>query len=320
MSTLDDRVHAYQRTGRGLTSLITSVSRLVYEYPRGRHGFTEEDGAELLLEFYPRIRRLIERYRPTGSSFEAYLRSSLRWQLRSIARGNAARALRHRVAVSPGTTEDICGPVATADGFAASVAERGPRAHAANERHLVAARPARRPAHRPSVLQLSPPSADGHRLTSGQAQRLVFLFLKSSDNVTDEQTARVARVAGCDCEWLAACRDRLMQRLQRYDERHRRFRTQRDRAWFALRYTDERLESAVGEERSALIARRSRLSLRYSRAVEGLRKTNHSPTHSEIAAVLGIQKGTVDSSIFTAKRELRDPEYQRTLATLLSHT
>ncbi len=315
MKTLDERIRSYQKTGQGLTQLVRSISELVYTYPKEHRGFSDEDGAELLLSFYPRIRRLINRYKPTGSSFEAYLRTTLRWQLRSIARGHAARTLRDRVASSPGVTEEICGEAQSGDEFTDSVESTTPRPPRPRAR-TVSKR--RRAAHRPSVLGLNPPAMAGEGLTPGEAQRLLLMFLKSSDSLSEEHVIRIAEVVGCEPEWLEQCRERLAESAHRYAPREQKFRSQRDRAWFAMRYADERLTEAVGEERPALIEKRERLHDRYCRAVSGLKRIAHAPTHAQIADVLGVQKGTIDSSVFTAKRELSNPAYQQRLATLLS--
>jgi DNA-directed RNA polymerase specialized sigma24 family protein len=44
------------------------------------------------------------------------------------------------------------------------------------------------------------------------------------------------------------------------------------------------------------------------------------PTHLQIAQVLGIAKGTVDSSVFKVREELRCTEYRERLARLFDAT
>ncbi|MFW5690080.1 MAG: hypothetical protein ACOC1U_10965, partial [Spirochaetota bacterium] len=115
METIDDRVLEYQRAGRGIDELVENVCELVYNYPIGRNGFQKEDAAEFLLTFYPRIRRLIEKYRPTGSSFESYLGATLRWQLRSFAMQRASERVRLQTTCARETAPEIVGHDAVAN-------------------------------------------------------------------------------------------------------------------------------------------------------------------------------------------------------------
>jgi hypothetical protein len=43
------------------------------------------------------------------------------------------------------------------------------------------------------------------------------------------------------------------------------------------------------------------------------------PTHAEIAGVLNVPKGSIDSSIFYGKRELRDPACLAVLASAVAN-
>lgn len=318
MNELDKSIVAYQRCGRGLEHLLASISSLVYDYPKKVAGYTEDDGAELLLEFYPRIKRLIDRYRPNGSSFEAYLRASLRWQLRSIARSRVASEARRRVACAPGTAEQITGRVATPAGFVESVAE----SHAGRRSSPARVEPARkrRPANRPSVMRLDPPRTAAGRLTPGEAQRLLFVVLKSSDQLDPASIPRIARIVGCDAKWLADRHRDVLDILERHEARRARFRRQRDRAWFALRYVEDRLKAAPPDDEDRLRAMHARLHERFVNARKALHRSSHAATHEEIATILGVRKGTVDSSVYKARQELRDEGYRARLAALVEHS
>ncbi|MFW5683594.1 MAG: hypothetical protein ACOC1I_01960 [Spirochaetota bacterium] len=313
MATITNQVLDYQRAGAGLDAVVQSVAEMVYRYPVGRGGFTEEDSAEFLLRFYPRIKRLVSRYRPSGSCFENYLHSSLRWQLRSFASSRAGDRIRLAVASDPITSEEIVGRPAFEP--APSNRAAGPRRPAAG-----AGPGTKQPAHRPSALRLRPQGPRELRLSPGQAQRLLCLSLKALDRLDGSLRDKLAKIVGCGREWLENAYAELRERTEEVRARQSRFRINRDRAWFRVRCLEARLAEALPRERSALQTERSRWHERFKRAKTSLEKSMHGPTHLEIAEVLGIAKGTVDSGIFKARAELRDPDYRRRLAMLFEGT
>ena len=335
MPTITERVLAAQNAQERLQDVVDAVAEMVYRYPAGKPGFTEEDGAEFLVRFYPRIKRLVRRYRPSGTTFDAYLNASLRWQLRSLAAERSGARVRLVAASEAGTSTDVFGregmvaepPAeirASSPSEAPSPSPLLPRVVAPTIRSARGSgrSPTGRddqeklPAHRPSVLRLRPGGPVPDRLSAGQAQRLLCISLKACDRLDADLRARLARVTGCRPHWLE---DRW-QELRSFTEsqRHRRetVRARRDQAWFRARCAEAAILNAVGNERNTLIAERARWSARYHRARSELLRMGDGPTHHEIARALGIAKGTVDSSIFKARHELRDAGYRDRLARL----
>jgi hypothetical protein len=325
MTAITKKVLNYQRVGEGLNSVVQSVAEMVYRYPAGRSGFTEEDGAEFLLRFYPRIKRLINRYRPTGSSFESYLRSTLRYQLKSLAAERTMDRIRFSAVSDAETSREVVGHGPSWPAEEVPRGETGAPAYASasagstpsSRRGASSGAPRKHPAHRPSALRLQPGGDRGTKITPGQAQRLLCMALRSSECLDSDLCARLARVVGCDPQWLEGRWQELRERMYELRLRQQRSRVSRDRAWFELRCVEEKLAHALPDERELLLAERERWAGKLERARTTLRKSLHGPTHLEIAEVLGIAKGTVDSGVFKARTELRNPEYRRRLATLL---
>ena len=320
MPTITERVLAAQSAMSGLEEVVQSISEMVYHYPVGKPGFTEEDGAEFLLRFYPRIRHLVRRYRPTGSSFDAYLNTSMRWQLRSFAAERSSDQVRLATACDHATANEILGH----DGFFAadsSVPPDGDPPLAENARRPGrAARadrpPAKLPAHRPSALRLQPDGDRRDRLSPGEAQRILCMTLKAGDRLDPDLRRRIADVTGCDPGWLEDRWQELREITETLRRRRSRVRTRRDHAWFRTRCVEARIAGAVETERSRLLEEHRRWRERYRRAREELNRMGDGPTHVQIAEVLGIAKGTVDSGIFKARQELRCTEYRQRLARL----
>lgn len=329
MKTMTEMVLDVQRGTAQVDTVVEAISRLVYRYPAGKPGFTDEDGAEFLLRFYPRIRRLVRRYRQTGSSFEGYLQTSMRWQLRSLAIERTSARIRLATVTDRNMSYEILGsdPAAKPSApdvdlpsdLSAGLAEREPAPYSP-PRPKPAEQEPPRPPYRPCALNLRPGGATGDRLTPGEAQRLLCTMLKTGDRLDTELRGRIARVVGCDDRWLEDRWLELREETAALRSRQARFRSKRDRAWFRIRCIEAKLLDATDSERAQLLEERSRWWARYTRARADLERTALGPTHEQIGTVLGIAKGTVDSSIYKARGELLDPGYQARLARLFDAT
>lgn len=313
MNTITEKVLTYQDAREGLDGLVQQVTELVYRYPVGRVGLSEEDSAEFLLNFYPRISGLIERYREQGATFESYLAATLRWQLRTFAATRAGERVRTVTAAGRDTAREIVG-------HDALTTPPDPVERPASPGQRAPAPATRRPAHRPSSLELAPRGPEGTRLSPGEAQRLLCLALKSRGAFAAGTLESLATMVGCEPTWLEERYHELRLFTEQIRAKRERLRIRRDRAWFRLRCLETRILEAVPPERPALREQRARWHHRYERARSLLERTPSGPTHAQIADVLGLKKGTVDSSIYKVRQELQDPRFRDRLARLLEQT
>ncbi|MEE8441516.1 MAG: hypothetical protein V3S41_07335 [Spirochaetia bacterium] len=299
MTPLTREVVDYQRTGEGLGRLVDQISRMVYEFPVSQNGFSDEDGAELLLRFLPRITRLIGRYRESGRSFESYLGSTLRWQITTLAAERSAERIQLAALRGPGGELRI----AEQTRVAAPVME--------------AREPGRKTSYRTGS---SSRQSTRYRLSSGQGRRLIHLSLKMAERLGEADYRRVAAASGRNPEWLVGCWQTLRDGCTAQRERRRSIQERRDRAWFKSRCLQYRLRLVLEDgERDATMRQLAMWHRRYEHARRVLAKMHDGPSHAEIARVLNVPKGTVDSSVFYGKRELRNRSYLRVLASAVSN-
>ena len=193
-ATLTDHVIAWQAGRAELAAVVGRISDMVYRYPLGKAGYTEDDCADFLLDFYPRITRLVRKYRPAGQTFESYLRVTMKFQFRTFAAARGTEKIRLALATAPAVGNEVFESSPT---FAAEL----PTPDAAAGHTLPAGSPEERK-DRPASVELDPPAVGGVQLTRGEAQRLLFLALKSCDRLDSDGCRRVAFVVGCDPEWL----------------------------------------------------------------------------------------------------------------------
>ena len=309
MKSISERVEAYHSGQADAATAIDAIAEFVYRYPVGKSGFNEEDAAEFLLRFYPRIRRLIERYRPTGSCFELYLNSSLKFHLRTFA----ARQANDRIRLSTEAQPEIATEIREAPETSPySVDTIGPR--------TVYPLSPRQKSTGP--LDFTPPSrgrADG--LTPSEAQRVLVMALKAGDLLTPELCRDLAEWIGWDSERLLDTWIELRAMYEPFRVRRSRLAELRDMAWFRVRCVESRIRLATEEaERISLNEERTRWLHRYHRSRRRLSVMPAGPSHAQIAQVLGIPKGTIDSSVFKARREIADRQFLDRLARLFEES
>jgi hypothetical protein len=293
VTPLTRQVLDYQKTGAGLGRLVNQISEIVYRFPASQSGFSDEDGAEFLLRLLPRITRLIDRYRETGKSFESYLATTLRWQIKSLASDRSGERIQLTALRGPGSElRDV-------------------------EQSRV----------RQAVLEVREPPPTGSRtgasdspLRSAQGRRLIHLSLKMAERLGEPDYRRVAGAAGYNPEWLIRCWQTLRNGCIAQRERRRDVEERRDRAWFQVRCLQYRLRLVLeDDEREAVNRRLAMWRRRYEHALRVLSRMHCGPSHADIARVLGVPKGTVDSSVFYGKREIRDSAYRSVLASAISN-
>lgn len=282
---LTAEVLRYQRTGEGLVGLVAEIRAFVYQFPASNR--CSCDAAELLLRFEARIPTLIRRYRHTGQTFESYLASSLRWQIRTMAREQARNNIRQTALVGEGshlrTGRDTWN-------------HNSPEVHESDQ-------------------PLTPVT-----LPRGQSRRLIYMALKLTERLCESDYRRVAHAAGCDAEWLLRCWQQLRQECTIRRERQMRYRERRDKAWFRVRCIQYRLQLVLDrEEQEAAHRQLAKWRRRHLYAVRLLSRMRSFPTHAEIAAAVGVPKGSVDSSLFYGKQQLEHEEYRRYLANALGN-
>jgi RNA polymerase sigma factor (sigma-70 family) len=285
MSDLTEKVLAWQRTREGLDELMRELAVRAYRYPRRKMGWDEDACGDFYLFIHPRLLRLVDRFRDQGKPFESYLFTVLAWQLRNFARDRRQAERKWNVALR----------IDAGDGFAPP----------------------------------APPVSDGcvragvlsgclERLVVSAADRRNFLFLvlKCARTIPEEKLASFAATAGIDGQRLRELAGALREARAGREKRLETFRRRRNRAFAAERLLQEELrtetdprERRVREEALERVRRRMRL------AMQRMARVGLSPTNRQIAALLGVPKGTVDSGLYWLKKKLGsvyDPDVHRT--------
>jgi DNA-directed RNA polymerase specialized sigma24 family protein len=275
MTELNEQVLRYQETGQGLEELLSRLSAWVYGYPRLRGSRCEDDAGEFYLLCYPRLLRTLRRFREQGKPFEWYLQSVLRWQYLAYVR---ARRRRERQWTS---------------GSLAAFWEPPPL----------------EPEPAPDLPSLNREAAGLFRLEAGgtavrrgERTRLLAWALKRVRTLSEAQVRELAQLAGLPLELLEQACARLRQGLLAHEQRLALLSGRRTRAYAALCLLEQELL------REAEPWRKQELALRLQKARRALGRSQQriagvrlAPSNREIAAALGLPKGTVDTALYSLK-------------------
>lgn len=272
---LTKQIIHFKKTGNGLDALKKQISLLVYRYPRKRQGWDEDDASDFFCYFFPKIENLLHRFEYRGKPFEAYLITTIKWQLKSFASHKALDKIKRRV-VSNEQYQEV----------------RESAEYAADER-----------------IDLEPPAVRIRRiLKTGEkgiihnpagSRRILILAMKGVYFLNREDLKQVAHLTGSKLEWIERCRDILWERLEKRRRRIDELRSRRNNAYFRMHYMYQRLEiETEPAKRSRLFSILMQEKHRLQRARKALSRVPKTPTHTDISEVLEIPKGSVDSSMY----------------------
>ena len=273
---MKEAVLEYQRTGTGRRELLDRVGAHVYRFPLWRsRREADDDCGEFYLFCRPRLEELIARFQDRGRPFEYYLNSVLAWQLRSYYRSKGRQEAAWRLAGTP----PFWDPQTAA---------------------LPSAPP---PAHRPRAMAPDPPTVAAASGGGASRRRLLFAFLKNCHRLHDAQVTAWAELFHRPD--LPALILRARRAGADSERRWRRLHERSNRAFSAARLLEgQLLAEPEGDRQRLLCTRLQRVRRTAANAQAELRVVRLGPSNRQIAQLLGIPKGTVDTGLFWLKHRL----------------
>lgn len=282
--SITEEVVQYQETGEGWKALSDRISLYAYRYPRLASDWDEDRCSEFFMSFYPRIHRLVERYRP-DFSFETYLCSCLKWHMKTFLDHVATGEFYDSWWTDPERAEiDGCGAVVelpeglsdgTVGGEMLRTDEAGRIADPAFRRRFL------------YVLMLK--AAD---LSGSQVEALARLVDRDPAVLADK--VRDAREA---VSWKVEARERLRRR--------------RNECWYRMKDAARRgraEEVCEGNRYREWKRKEQTWRRRYKSASRHLKAVKVHPTHKDISRILGVPQGTVSSGLHLVRQKLDRPD------------
>lgn len=276
---LNSAVREYQE---GLTSWETLVEQMIPFMDRvlrrqQRRRLMEDQRWDIITGMYPRLQRLVDCYEDQGSTFEAYMGTCVRHAYRAYLRTEARR--QDRCTFLDARMEDSRHPGLMVEEVPDPVGGT----------------------YQPDFRYLCGEGTTPERLR----RQLLISFCRNIPILSVADCQRYANILALPQTWVEA--------VAMYAQHHRTDRTKR-RTWMRERRNHHisRMMSCLAslnreEDREA----RRQLADQYTthrrywlRQIEQLRRQTYHLTSREVAILLGIPKGSVDSSLYQLTRTL----------------
>jgi DNA-directed RNA polymerase specialized sigma24 family protein len=257
-------------------SIFRTIRENVHGF--GLVGWNREDSDDYISSLYPRISRAIDAYQETGASFESYIGSMVRL---------TAREYRSR------KTRDYC------EETAAWIAHLPEMYVCDNEIEY----DEQAMAETEGSIKLTTP------------RQLLILILKCSNHVSADLLEKIAPRLGLEPDALNEMIDRLKQMHEKRTMDIITLREKINSQFYRCILYEKKLQTLMPESAAAQRLRK-KLKTGRNRLEKTRKRLAHSridPSNAQIAQLLGISKGTVDSVLYNLRMQgalypVTDPE------------
>jgi hypothetical protein len=273
-TNLTKAIRRYRKNGKGLDAIMQHIILKAYAFAKQNRYCREDDCADFLLSFYPRIEASIRRYRASAMDFEAYLKNCFIWHMKSYLATRIRKKRQEKIIYSESCGELLRGEAAIWE------------------------------IHEEEAESLIIPESDEQNQEAMLDSLKIFLLaLKCANDINDRLISRIASRIGTHSAVVFHCIEILRTTMGRRTRRIQVLQEKRRRNYFRLRYFLELQRNCrdkfYAEKLEGQIRKEKR---RYETVSRILAITPKSPSHSDIARILGLPKGTIDSGYFYIRR------------------
>ena len=277
----------WKETGTGYRELIKAASAVIISYPKKKYNWDYDSCIDFYLAFYPKLIKLIDNFEYKGLSFNAILKNTVKWQIRSFYR-KKRKTSRLDYCVR---FHCIIEAEAAADSGAESFSRRGGSDLNLSEKSF-------------RLLKIGP---DGLIRSKALRKQIVMLTLKNSHFMDDGCLDKISALTGFSNEWLADSIRILRQQTEQRRRRYENYNIRISKAYMNLCRIHEEFNNCINLfEKKELEKKRLFYARRIKRANEARSKVILAPTNKEIAEVMELPKGSVDSGLYFLKKTLTD--------------
>jgi hypothetical protein len=279
--SVSDAVLAFKSNKSGIEDTLAVIAIYAYNYPRKKFGLNEDDSSDFFLQFYPRLKKMLIRFQDQGKPFEAYLHTCLNWHFRSFLAYRKKRDSKWQLA----SDKDFWQHQSSSK-----------YCHCTDAEIIVTEKESK----------LFHIDISGKIAENSIRRRILLLTMKNILEMEEGHLKHIAILTGFDYDWIVHCSDRLRFKVHERSQRLDYLREKRNKIYYNLKiiehdaltaYTPEEKES-VNQKMGELKRRLKNIQLKISRVLQA-------PTHTEIADVLSIPKGSVDSGIYYLRNSVK---------------
>lgn len=261
---------------------LNDLSVHIYIYPGMRNALSEEEWSEFFLSFLGKLPDILMHYEFQGPSFLNYLNRLMDWHLKSYYRSCERQ-------------RQECW-VHERESFLNGSLCSGQEGRAESRKTLA------------EKIESVFSRCDMPRIRrEALRQRLLVLVLKNAAILDEDDFLTAFPLLGPEPEEAMGMRAHLLSTLEMKTARRDALGLKRNESYFRLAMASKRLDEAVsGKVREELEGKILLYRRRLRRLDERIRRIPMVPSNEEIAGVLGLPKGTVDSGLYYLRLFLRD--------------
>ncbi len=275
--SLTQEIIEFKKTGLGIDDIIERIAIQIYQYPRNKFNIPEDDNSDFFLYFYPKIPKMIYRFQYTGRDFESYLLVSLKYQLKTFLGKKAKQMYKDKL-----------------EGYKCFWDIKDNSDITVHEKKVE---------YTDSIRKILNIDNFGHIKCDITKKRVKYLALKNAHKLDENYIKRIAHLIDENEDTLRNNIINLNLKLNSRNERYERLTKRRNTIVLRIYKLHIDIFKTIDIElknnlHSSLAIEKERLS----NCIYQISKVGLAPKHSEIADVLGVPKGSIDSSIHYLKK------------------
>lgn len=279
----------WQRSGEGYAKIIKECSKIIWSYPK--RGFNRCDRdlcSNFYIHFYPRLIKLLNDFHYNGKSFHAILNNTMAWQLKTFYR---KKGMKNKIETC---IQDY------------SIVEYQAKAFEPKEKYI-----------EKEELKITEFALErlgmkkrGVIAKKKAARNLVILVLKNALFIKQDMLKKISEITGYDEEWLLNAIRILREKCQDRIERFNHYKYRANKTFMELWQVENDLCLCCNTlEKKQLLKKQAQLKQRLKTVIQRKKLVQCYPTNTEIAEIMNMPKGTIDTILFKLKHPEREKAY-----------
>ncbi len=269
--------------------IAEAISLFVYKFPLKAYRWKEDDCSDFFSYFYPKINKIIDTFKITDVPFEAYLIKTLKLQIKTFAAKKTAEDISRKILKNK--------EFWSYDNNQAYCAESDMESYKQDSQS--------------TYFFIKKIFSDKKIKNSSRnktlKKRTLLLVIKNMHNIKETEIPAIAEILDCSSEWLYEAFFKINQKVEKKIKRKSLLEERRNRHFCKLYQLHELLSnSELQEEKDRYYSAIIKIKLYIDKITKKIDMIMPEPSHKEIAEIMNIPKGSVDSGLFYFKFYLED--------------
>jgi len=264
--------------------IMDAISLFVYRFPQKKYGWKEDDCSEFFSYFFPKISKIIDSFIITEAPLEAYLVKTLTFQAKTFAVKKIAKEINRKILKNKefwpyDNNELYC-------------AESNVNFHNEDANSIYF-----------FIKKIFASDKIKHGCSIKTLKKRIIIFvLKNMKNIPETKIPAIAKILNCDKEWFYEAFSMIREKIENKIRRKNLLEERRNRYFYKLYLLHERLSNTEAEEEKKMYSSAvSKTKLCIDNITKKINNMTVEPAHKDIAEVMGIPKGSVNSGLFYFK-------------------